>query len=409
MEINTLNIEEIVKQVLLEMSKGNAAKEEEKNCSSIFSDVIPKQAKAAVLTDKRKIEVKEYDIPEVGDDEMLIRVEGCGICGTDVHEYKGDPFGLVPVVLGHEGSGEIVKIGKNVKRDSQGKEVKLGDKIVTCIMPCGECDICLNHPEKTNLCENTKIYGLLTDDEYHLNGWFGEYLLVRKGSTFFNVTGMNLNQRLLIEPSAVVVHAVERAKTTGIIKFNSKVLVQGCGPIGLLLISVVRTLGVENIIAVDGDQKRLDMAKRLGANQTINIKAYADTEKVIKAVKELTDGLGADFAFQCTGVPAAAANVWKFVRRGGGLCEVGFFVNNGDCVINPHFDICNKEITAVGSWVYTPQDYLTTFDFIKRAQGIGLPIEELITHRFGLEELNEAMEVNMKQEGIKIAFVSDRG
>lgn len=403
MEMNQINIEQIVKQVLSEMGGKNS--NEVANASKTN---IPSASRAAVLTGLKRIEVKEYPIPEIGDDELLVKVEGCGVCGTDVHEYKGDPFGLIPVVLGHEGTGEIVKIGKKVKKDSSGKQVSLGDRIVTCVMPCGECDVCLNHPDKTNLCETSKIYGLIPDDEYHLNGWFGDYLVIRKGSNFFKVSDMELDLRLLIEPSAVVVHAVERAKTTGLLKFNSKVLIQGCGPIGLLLISVIRTLGVEDITAVDGDENRLNMAKRLGVSHVINFKEYSNFDETVKAVKEATGGFGADFAFQCTGSPAAASNIWKFVRRGGGLCEVGFFVNNGDSTINPHFDICNKEITAVGSWTYTPQDYLTTFDFLRRAQGIGLPIKELITHRFPLDKMNEAMEVNMKQEGIKVVYINDR-
>ncbi|MCP2240313.1 zinc-dependent alcohol dehydrogenase [Thermoanaerobacterium thermosaccharolyticum] len=402
MEVNQIDIEEIVKKILNDLK--NEPKENIKESNS----TLPSTCRAAVLTDVKKIEVKEFNIPEINDDEMLVKVEGCGVCGTDVHEYKGDPFGLIPLVLGHEGTGEIVKLGKNVRRDSAGKEVKKGDKIVTSVVPCGECDICLNHPDKTNLCENSKIYGLIPDDNYHLNGWFSEYIVIRKGSTFYKVNDMNLNLRLLVEPAAVVVHAVERAKSTGLIKFNSKVLIQGCGPIGLLLLSVVRTLGVENIIAVDGDENRLNMAKRLGATALINFTKYSNIDELVEAVKKASDGIGADFAFQCTGVPSAASNIWKFVRRGGGLCEVGFFVNNGDCKINPHYDICNKEITAVGSWTYTPQDYLTTFDFLKRAKEIGLPIEELITHKFSLDKMNEAMEVNMKQEGIKVVYINDR-
>lgn len=397
MEINNINIEAIVKSVLQEMTTGVEATKAVKNANT---------AKVGMMTAKEKIEIKEFNIPEIGDDEMLVKVEGCGICGTDVHEYKNDPFGLIPVVLGHEGTGEIIKMGKNIKRDSAGKSLKVGDKIVTCIIPCGECPTCLQHPERTNLCENQGIYGLMTDDNIHLNGWFGDYIVIRKNSTVFNVSDMDLHSRILIEPAAVVVHAVERAKATGLLKFNSKVLVQGCGPIGLLLLSVLRTMGIENILALDGNEKRLEMAKRLGATATINVMKSSSFDETIGKVKDLTDGLGADFAFQCTGSPKAHAGIWKFVRRGGGLCEVGFFVNNGDATINPHFDLCNKEITAVGSWVYTPQDYLTTFDFLKRAKGIGLPIKELITHEFPLEELQEALETNIRQEGIKIAIIN---
>jgi L-iditol 2-dehydrogenase len=401
-DISKINIEEIIKQVISEM------KEVPKEKESFRNSEVDKVSRCAVLTDTKKIEVKEFDVPEIDDNEILVKVEGCGICGTDVHEYKGDPFRLIPVVLGHEGTGQIVKLGKNIVKDSSGKSVRLGDKIVTCVIPCGECDVCLNHPDRTNLCKNAGIYGLMKDDEYHLNGWFGEYLVIRKNSTFFVVNDMDLDSRLLIEPAAVVVHAVERAKSTGLLKFNSKVLIQGCGPIGLLLLSVVRTLGVENIVVVDGDENRLMMARELGATETVNFAKYDGLNALVDAVKEACGGKGADFAFQCTGVPKAASNIWKFVKTGGGLCEVGFFVNNGDSTINPHFDICSKEITLVGSWTYTPQDYLTTFDFLRRAKGIGLPLNKLITHRFTLDQLNEAMEVNIKQVGIKIAYVNDK-
>ena len=397
MEINNINIEAIVKSIIQEMTTGAEAPKSVTNANTV---------KVGMMTAKERIEIKEFNIPEIGDDEMLVKVEGCGICGTDVHEYKNDPFGLIPVVLGHEGTGEIIKMGKNIKRDSAGKSLNVGDKIVTCIIPCGECPTCLQHPERTNLCENQGIYGLMTDDNTHLNGWFGDYIVIRKNSTVFNVSDMDLHSRVLIEPAAVVVHAVERAKITGLLKFNSKVLVQGCGPIGLLLLSVLRTMGIENIVALDGNEKRLEMAKRLGATATVNVMKSSSFDETIEKVKDLTDGLGADFAFQCTGSPKAHAGIWKLVRRGGGLCEVGFFVNNGDATINPHFDLCNKEITAVGSWVYTPQDYLTTFDFLKRANGIGLPIKELITHEFPLEQLQEALETNIRQEGIKIAIIN---
>lgn len=364
---------------------------------------IPKKAKAAVLVEPGKFELREYPIPEIGDDEMLVKVEGCGVCGTDGHEYKRDPFGLCPTVLGHEGSGTIVKIGKNITTDFTGTPLGVGDQIVTCIIPCGECNACRNTPARTNMCEKSGIYGLNPDDDIHFNGYFAEYLVIRKNSTVFKVNGMTLDQRMLVEPAAVAIHAVERAKLTGLLRFDTKVLVQGCGPIGLMVMAVLRTLGIENIIAVDGNDNRLEFAKRMGATTTINFMNYKKFEDQLADVKAATDGLGAEFLIQCTGVAAAAKNAWKMVRRGGGMCEVGFFMDGGECSINHHFDICNKEIALVGSWVYTPQDYPTTFAFLKRAKGIGLPVEELVTHHFDLADIQEALETNVQMKGIKVA------
>jgi L-iditol 2-dehydrogenase len=366
---------------------------------------MTKTATAAVLTAPGKFELKKFPIPPITDDQMIIKVKGCGVCGTDGHEYKRDPFGLCPVVLGHEGVGTIVSIGKNIKTDSAGASVKIGDDIVTCIIPCGKCPACKNTPARTNLCEACGVYGLFPDDDVHLNGYFATHMLVRAGSTFFNVTGMTLDQQMLVEPAAVAIHAVERAKTTGLLKFNTKVLVQGCGPIGLLVMAVLRTMGIENIIAVDGNDNRLAIAKTMGAGKIFNFSNYPTFEAMLAEVKAATDGLGAEFVFQCTGVGAAGGTAWKLIRRGGGLCEVGFFMDGGDCRINHHYDLCNKEVTAVGSWVYTPQDYPTTFDFLRRAAGIGLPVEQLVTHKFPLAEIAEALETNVQMKGIKVAVV----
>lgn len=362
---------------------------------------MTKKAKIAVLIGEKEIVINELPIPEINSDEILVKVEACGICGTDVHEYKGDPFNYIPIHLGHEGTGEILKIGKNVTKDYYGTPLKAGDKIVTGLKPCGECETCKNDPENVHLCENGAIYGLLDGEKHFFNGWFGEYIKINADSVVFNVSEMDLDLRMLIEPAAVVVHAVEKAKEISNFKHNSNILIQGCGPIGLLLLCLIRTMGVRNIIAVDGDQKRLELAKKLGARWTINV---GDSENPVAEAINLTDGKGADFAFQCTGSPKAAAAIWKYVRRGGGMCELGFFVDNGESTYNPHFDICNKEIKVVGSWTYQAKDWIHACEFLKEAQKQNLPIEDLITHRFNLDDINEAMETNIRMDGVKIGI-----
>lgn len=403
MDANKANIEEIVKQVLANMA-GNGATAAPSGGAGKTPE-IPKTARVAMLTDLEHYEIKEFPLPEVGDDDILVKVEGCGICGTDAHEFKKDPFGLIPVVLGHEGTGEIVKMGKNVKKDSAGKDLKLGDKVVTCMIFKDDPEITMFDLNKQNV-GGADVYGLLPDDEVHFNGWFSDYILIRGGSTVFNVSDLDLYSRILIEPCAVLIHAVERAKSTGILRFNSRVAVQGCGPIGLICIAILRTMGINDILAVDGEQKRLDFARRLGAAETMNFKDYKGIEALAEGVKSKLGGHLADFAFQCTGSPAGHSNIYKFVRNGGGLCELGFFINGGDATINPHFDICSKELTMVGSWVYTLRDYATTFEFLKSAKKIGLPMNELITDTFPLEQINEAHRTNLAMTGLKIAIIN---
>ncbi len=402
MDISASQVESIVRQILGNLDGGCAGN----GCKKAGA---PTTGKVAMLTGTKQIEVKEFKIPELQDDDILVKVEGCGVCGTDVHEWKGDPFGLIPVTLGHEGTGEIIALGKNIKCDTAGNPIKVGDKLVTSVISCGECQICRNHPANTNLCDKQGVFGLIHhDDAQPFTGWFASHILIRgKGATYFVVNDLDLKERMLLELACVCVHALKRANTTGLINFNSKVLIQGLGPVGLVMISVLRAAGINHIIAVDGTPMRLEMAKKLGAKTVINFKEATTLKERVAIVKGVTMGSGADFAFQCTGAPAAAADIYEYIRRGGGLCEMGFFVNNGEYTVNPHFAMCNKEINIVGSWDYSADDYPTTVAFLRQAREMNIPIKELITHSFPLDKLNEAMEVNVAQKGIKICYVAE--
>ena len=400
MNISSSQLESLVRKIIGEMGAGATAK---------AAGPIPKTAKVAMLTGEKKIEVKEFAIPEVGDDDILVKVEGCGVCGTDVHEWRQDPFGIIPVTLGHEGTGEIIALGKNVKMDTAGKPIKVGDKIVTSVISCGECYICRNQPANTNLCDKQGVFGLIPhSDKNPLTGWFATHLLISgKGATYFVVNDLDLKERMLLELACVCVHALKRANATGLINFNTKVLVQGLGPVGLVMISVLRAAGINHIVAIDGAPRRLEMAKKLGAKTVISFKEVTSLDERVKMVKKVCNGVGVDFAFQCTGAPMAAKDIYEYIRRGGGMCEMGFFVNNGEYTVNPHFAMCNKEITIVGSWDYSADDYPTTMAFLRQAREMNIPIKELITHTFPLDKLNEAMEVNVSQQGIKICYVAE--
>jgi L-iditol 2-dehydrogenase len=403
MSISEEDISRIVSEVI---AGASAAATPQPAAQPTGTAPVGKTARAAVLVEPRKLEIKEFPIREIGPDEILLKVEACGVCGTDVHCYKSDPFALTPNVLGHEGTGEVVQVGENVKMDSVGKAVKVGDKLVTSLMETSpNCLVAKYNPAKANLSDELKVYGLLPDEPNdHLNGYFAEYMIIRPGSSFFVVNDMSVELRCLIEPAAVVCHALERARSCGNnrLNFRSRVVVQGCGPIGLLMIAVLRTAGVNNIIALDGNPSRLEMARRLGADELINYKEYSGIDEIAEKVQSLTKGLGAHWGFQVTGVPVAHANLYKLIRRGGGICEVGHFVDGGECAINPHRDICAKEISLVGSWVYNSFEYPSAYHFLQRAERIGLPVSSLVTHKFPLDQIDEAFQVNLRQEGVKV-------
>jgi L-iditol 2-dehydrogenase len=220
---------------------------------------------------------------------MLVRVEACGICGTDVHEYKRDPFGLIPVVLGHEGTGHIVAVGSEGIKDFQGLPLEVGDPIVTSVLVPEDCPFTHRWPHLANLSD-----GLPDSADYHLNGYFATHLVVRANSTVFKVDGMTWKQRILIEPMAVTVHALERAKTTGLMNFGSTVVVQGCGPIGLMMIATLHAYGISKIIAIDSVPHRLEVARSMGAATALPV-AELGPEGVLSAVRDLTSG------FECCG------------------------------------------------------------------------------------------------------------
>ena len=140
MDLNSVQVESIVRKILGEMTGAGT--------SAAHSDKV---AKVAMLTSPKHIEVKEFPIPQVlEDDDILVRVEGCGVCGTDVHEWKGDPFGLIPVVLGHEGTGEVIGLGKNVKFDTAGNPIKVGDKLVTSVISCAVISTLVSSSSRTS-------------------------------------------------------------------------------------------------------------------------------------------------------------------------------------------------------------------------------------------------------------------
>ena len=271
MDITASQIESIVRSVISSMGAGASAPK--------AAGSIPTKARVAMLTGTKKIEVQELPIPPLGDDDILIRVEGAGICGTDVHEWKSDPFGLIPVILGHEGTGEVVAVGKNIKVDTAGKPLGVGDKIVTSVISCGECYACRMVPGRTNLCDNQGVFGLIGDkrgqnEGNRVNGWFADYMVIKGGlgATYFQVNELDLKQRMILELACVCVHALERGQKTGLLNFGSKVLVQGCGPVGLVMITVLRAAGINHIIAVDGTnpkQARLAQSRKKQPPRTL--------------------------------------------------------------------------------------------------------------------------------------------
>jgi L-iditol 2-dehydrogenase len=178
----TLNNEQIRRIVSEVIRKANAQPSTPVETAAVQIPAGAPSGRAAVLTAPRQLELREFPLRAIGPDEILVKVEACGVCGTDIHCYKSDPFGLAPVILGHEGTGEVIEVGRNIKMDSVGKRVRVGDKIVTSILDTTDsCMYAKYNPVKSNLCDDLRVYGLLPDEpENHFNEYPNAYHFLRR-------------------------------------------------------------------------------------------------------------------------------------------------------------------------------------------------------------------------------------
>lgn len=261
----------------------------------------------ALLVEQGKLEVFPCAMPEVQEDEVLVKMEYCGVCGSDVHYFRFGGIGrrkvTYPYVLGHECTGEVVQIGPKVTN------VAVGDKVV--LEPglgCGRCEYCMTG--RYNLCEDMKF---MATPPYP--GAFKRYLAYPARGCFKLPDRVSTLEGAMIEPLAVGMHAARRGEVD-----NSKVvLITGMGCIGLMTLLACKAMNAQRIIVTDVFQNRLDKALSLGADEAINV---AETD-MIERLKELTGGKGADIVFETAGrAQTAAQNVFA-VRRGGVIVQVG--------------------------------------------------------------------------------------
>ena len=261
----------------------------------------------ALLLEPGKIQVFPCEMPVIQDDEVLVKMEYCGVCGSDVHYFRFGGIGrrkvTFPYVLGHECTGEVLEIGSKVTN------VTVGDKVVMEPgLGCGHCEYCMTG--RYNLCEDMKF---MATPPY--NGAFKKYMAYPARGCFKLPESVSTLEGAMIEPLAVGMHAARRGEVD-----NSKVvLITGMGCIGLMTLLSCKAMNAQKIIVTDIFQNRLEKALELGADYAINV---AETD-MLEKLKELTDEKGADVVFETAGrAQTAAQNVFA-VRRGGVIVQVG--------------------------------------------------------------------------------------
>tara|TARA_R110002049_G_scaffold4601_5_gene32020 strand:- start:37405 stop:38442 length:1038 start_codon:yes stop_codon:yes gene_type:complete len=287
--------------------------------------------KALLLTEYKQMEVTDVDEPEVGPNDVLVQVEACGICGSDIHGYDGSTGRRIPpLVMGHEAAGIVVGTGENVTDLPDGTRVTF-DSMVSC----GNCDFCRDG--HGNLCDNRMVLGV-SCGEYRRHGAFAERISVPRRIVYRLPDSLPFEHAALVEAVSVAVHA---ANVTPITLGDTAVVV-GAGMIGLLTLQAARAAGASQIIAVDLNEKRLAVAKELGADVVLR----GDQCDVPAEVRKLTGGRGADVALEVVGATPTVQTAIESVRKGGNVTLVG---NVSPTIELPLQSVVTREISLHGT------------------------------------------------------------
>ncbi|MED3980103.1 zinc-binding dehydrogenase [Priestia megaterium] len=321
---------------------------------------------------------------EVQKNQVKIKVAYTGICGTDIHTFTGQyKNSQTPVVLGHEFSGIVVEVGKDVTK------VKVGDKVTseTTFVTCGECDYCLE--KDYNLCAHRKGIGT------QINGSFAEYVISREESVHVLPDAVDLKAAALTEPLACCVHA---ALEKTVVKKEDKVLIFGPGPIGLLQAQVVKAQGAFVILAgITKDQKRLELAKSLGIDVTVDIQK----ESLEEIVLTYTKGYGVDKLFECSGAVQALNQGLPLVKKKGTFVQVGIFSEKLNLLDQE--SIIQREITYIGTRSQKPSSWHIALKLLEEKK---INTEKMITKIVPLDYWRQGFEAVLSGNEIKVLIQS---
>jgi len=342
------------------------------------------------------LQEREIDLPEPGPDDVLLRVELTGICGTDVHMYKGDMDLDFPVVPGHEFAGVIEYVGENVQTDAKGAEIESGDRlsVVPAMLGDNADWYSRNMPGRPRLSQDSDRFGFNNVEDQYAGGAC-EYVVLPPKSSFYRLPDhIDTELGALVEPISVGMHAFERAIQPGLphiregFGIGRSVAVQGAGPIGLTAMSAAKAGGAGQIIAIDALPDRLALAERFGATDTVNLTEHEENE-LIQIVKNLTNGnVGPDIVIEAAGVPEAVRQGIELPHDGGTFVDVGHFAYNGEVEINPT-RIVQKELNVYGSLAYPPNQFESAIALIDQLQS-EIPFKKLFNHRATFDEAEGA-------------------
>jgi 2-desacetyl-2-hydroxyethyl bacteriochlorophyllide A dehydrogenase len=314
------------------------------------------EMRALVIEKPGEAKVKTVPVPPVGDFDVRIKIKACGICGTDVHVFRGDYLGGYPIIPGHEYSGVIDEVGKNVTRLKVGDHVAIEPNIC-----CDNCDACLNN--RQNFCEHWQGVGTI------LNGGFAEYSTLPEKAVF-NIGNIPFLDGSFMEPLSCVLHGVQRAQ----VRMADRALILGSGPIGMLLSKAIQLQGASEITQVDKNPARLELAKKYGAAKT-----FASLDGLEKDAYDLVvDASGSKFLMD---------NAINFARRGGSILFFGVPSRTATLEI-PAFAFFEKSLRILTSFT-SVRNSLQAIQLLEAGK---IEVSGLITHQLPLEDFVKGIE-----------------
>lgn len=333
-----------------------------------------------------KMEFVEIPVPEVKDDGVLIEVAFTGICGSDVHTFKGEYKNpTTPVVLGHEFSGTVIAVGENVTK------VKVGDRVTseTTFTTCGKCEYC--HNKQYNLCPHRKGIGT------QQNGSMAKYVLSREESVHKLPDTLSFEGAAMSEPLACCVHAMYQKSQ---LSLHDKIIIIGPGPIGLFLLQVAKDIGAFVIMTgITKDKHRLELAKKMGADVIVD----TQQESLEEVVNKYTDGVGVDKVYDASGAIQAVNQCIPLIKKTGQLIQVGLFKDKMNAIDME--SIIQREITVTGSRSQNPFDWPIAIHLLNKG---AIQINEMITKKYPLTQWREAFEAAIAGTEIKIMLDSNQ-
>lgn len=353
---------------------------------------IPKKMKALVARGVGDYGLEEVDVPQLEDGDILIRTEVCGICAGDIKASHGTArfwggdgmpgFCKPPFIPGHEFVGRIVAMGGQPPEGFH-----IGDRVVSeQIVPCGHCWYCRRGMHW--LCDPHDVYGF----KNYLNGGMAEYVRLPKGSINYHVPeSLTMEQAVLIEPMSCSLHGVEQSGATE----QDVVVLAGAGTLGLGMVNALRLRHPKQLIVLDFNEKRLEMAQKCGANVVLNPSACNAVEQVLA----MTDGVGCDIYIEATGHPSAVQQGLDMIRKGGVFVE--FSVMSGPSTIDWSIIGDAKELTIRGSQL-SPNCYNQTIESLAAGE---LVTDGIVSHVFPLEDWAKAYEMAQSGKALKVVLV----